>query len=142
MFRKIVIWWSALVATLSSLSAATRTVETNTEDAIRNTPLLAAQQSLLLARSRIVGHRYSEAIPPLWITAEALAFVEELEIGRYEGFGAVAGDTRQQVLDYATSIETDNGNALSNINGWLTQIKQWCERRKPSCLTYGRAALE
>jgi hypothetical protein len=70
-------------------------------------------------------------------TAEALAFVEEQEIGQYDGFGAVAGDMRQQLLDYASAIETDNSDALSNIDAWLVQVRQWSERRK-TVLTFSR----
>jgi hypothetical protein len=97
---------------------------------MRKTPLLVARKNLLLARSRVVEHRYSEAIPPLITTAEALAFFEEQEIGRYVNFGGDAGETRQQILDYATGIETDNGFALNDIDAWLDQIRQWNERRE------------
>lgn len=37
-------------------------------DAVRDTPLLAARQNLLLARSRVLEHKYSDAIPPLLTT--------------------------------------------------------------------------
>jgi hypothetical protein len=99
------------------------------EDAIRNTPLLAARHSLLLARSLVVEQRYSEAIPPLLTTAEALAFFEGQEIGRYEGHAGVAGDVRQEILNYANDIETDHDDALSNIEAWLDQIREWSSQR-------------
>ena len=130
MFRRTVICLFVLIVTHSFLSAETRAVGANIEDTLRNTPLLVARQSLLLARSRVAEHHFSDAIPALLTTAEALAFIEEQEIGQYDGFGAVAGDTRQQVLDYASAIETDNCFALSNIDSWLAQVRQWSERRK------------
>jgi hypothetical protein len=128
--RMVVIWCAAFVATGRPLSAQTCASGTSVEDAMQNTPLLVARQNLLLARSRVAERQYSEAIPPLLTTAEALAFFEEKEIGRYDGFGGDAGDTRQQILDYAAGIETDNAYALSDIDGWLDQIRQWNERRK------------
>jgi hypothetical protein len=91
---------------------------------------LIARQNLLLARSRVAAHRYSEAIPPLVATAEALAFFEEQEIGRNDGVGGAAADTRQQILDYAAGIETDNDDAVNNIDAWLDQIRQWNQGRK------------
>jgi hypothetical protein len=129
MRRMIVSWCTALIATVPSLSALTRPPAENIELAIRNTPLLVARQNLLRARTRVVEHCYAEAVPPLLTTAEALAFFEEQEIGRYDGVGGDAGDMRQQILDYTRGIELDNTNALSNINVWLQQIGQWQEQR-------------
>ena len=74
-------------------------------------------------------------IPPLLTTAAALAFFETQEIG-YGRLGASAGNTRQQILDYATGIETDNRNALSNIDARLDKIRQWNELRKIVWTTY------
>jgi hypothetical protein len=106
--------------------------ETNLVDAIRNTPLLVAQQSLLLARSRVVERHYSEVISPLLVAAEALDYVQAQEIGRHDGFGESAGWVRQEILDYTTRIETNNTNALPNIDAWLDQVSQWNERRNRS----------
>jgi hypothetical protein len=135
----IVAGFTALVAIIPSLSARTRAPGANVEDATWGTiwgnPLLVARQNLLLARSRVVEHRYSEAIPPLSTTAAALAFFEAQEIG-YGRLGADAGNTRQQILDDATGIETDNRNALSNIDAWLDKIRQWNELRKTVWTTY------
>jgi hypothetical protein len=91
--------------------------------------LRVAQRNLLLARSWVVEHRYSEATQPLLITAEALAFFEAQETG-YGWPGAAAGDTRQQILNYANGIETNNSDALSNIDAWLDKIRQWNEPQK------------
>jgi len=95
---------------------------------MRDAPLLVARQNLLLARSRVLEHKYSEAIPPLLTTAQALAFFERQQVGRYGGFGGAAGDTRQEVLDYTRDIQTDHDNAVSDIDAWLDQIRQWNER--------------
>lgn len=129
----------ALVITVPCVSARTQASRANVEDTTWGTlwaePLRVARQNLLLARSRVVEHRCSEAIPPLLTTAEALAFFEAQAIG-YGRLGADAGDTRQQVLNCANGIETDNSNALSSIDGWLDQIRQWNERLKTVCTTY------
>lgn len=45
---------AALVAAIPSASVRIRPWETNLVDAVRNTPLPVVQQSLLLARSRVV----------------------------------------------------------------------------------------
>jgi hypothetical protein len=129
--RTIVICCAAIFATLvPSLSARTRASGGNGEDAtwasIWVAPLRVARRNLLLARSRVLEHRYSEATQPLLITAEALAFFEAQETG-YGWPGADAGDTRQQILNYAKGIETNNSNAVSNIDTWLDQIRQWNE---------------
>jgi hypothetical protein len=60
---------AALVVMVPSLSARTRALGTSVEDETWATiwakPLRGARQNLLLARSRVVEHCYSEAIPPL-----------------------------------------------------------------------------
>jgi hypothetical protein len=127
--RMIVSWCTALVAMVPSLSALTRPPAESIELAIRNTPLLVARQNLLRARSRVVEHCYSDAVPPLLTTVEALAYFEAQEIGRYHGVGAEAGDIRQQIVDYTRGIEFNNTNAVSNIHAWLDQIGQWREHR-------------
>jgi hypothetical protein len=139
MRRMIVIACAALVARVAWLSAPTQASGANVEETtwavLWAAPLRVARQNLLLARLRVVEHRCSEAIPPLLTTAEALAFFETQEIG-YGGLGAEAGDTRQQVLDCANRIETDNSNALINIDAWLDEIRQWNELRKTVRTTY------
>jgi hypothetical protein len=115
---------------LSSSSGRTRTPGTDIEDAMRNTPLLVARQNLLIARSFVVKRSYSKAIPPLLTTAEALALFEEQGTGENDGIGVAAGDVRQEILNYATGIETDNSDALLHIDSWLDQIKRWNERRR------------
>jgi hypothetical protein len=130
MGRMIRVWCTVLVAAALCHSAHLRASEANVEDAMRNRPLLVARQNLLVARSVVVEHRYSEAIPRLLVSAQALAFFEAQEIGRYDGIGGEAGDIRQQILDYANGIATDNHNALSNIDAWLSQIGQWDQSRK------------
>jgi hypothetical protein len=83
-------------------------------------PLLAARHSLLLARLLVVERRYSEAIPPLLTTAEALAFFQELEIGRYGGHAGIAGDVRQEILNYANDIEIDTTMPSATLtHGWI-----------------------
>jgi hypothetical protein len=129
MHRLIFVGCAALVAAIPSPSVQIRSWEGKSFNAIRNRPLPAAQQSLLLARSRVVEHCCSEAIPPLLTTAQALAFVEAQEIGRSDGFGVSAGWVRQEILDYTTRIESNNTNALFNIDAWLHQVSQWTERR-------------
>ena len=132
MLRMIIGSCAALAAAIPSASVEIRPQEMNLVDAIRNTPLPAARQNLLLARSRIVKHCYAEAIVPLLITADALAFVEEQEIGRYHGFGAAVGYVRQEILDYTIRIETNNTNALPNIDAWLYQMSEWnAPRNRP-----------
>jgi hypothetical protein len=116
-----------------SASARTRAPGAYAEDVtwgtVWATPLLVARQNLLLARSRVVEHRYSEAIPPLLTTAEALTFFEAEEIGRYNWLGGEAGYTQRHILEYAIGIETDNDNALRKIDSWLEQINEWNELR-------------
>ena len=129
MRRLMFVWCSVLAAVIPSASVELRPRETNLVDAIRNTPLPLAKQSLLLARSRVVERRYSEAISPLLITAEALAYAEAKEIGRRDSFGGAAGYVRQEILDYTTRIETNHGNALPDIDAWLDQVSQWNEHR-------------
>jgi hypothetical protein len=138
--RTIVICCAAVVATLvPSLSARTRASGGNGEDAtwanIWVALLRVARRNPLLARSRVVEHRYSEATQPLLITAEALAFFETQETG-YGWPGADAGDTRQQILNYAKGIETNNSNALSNIDTWLDQIRQWNDLQNTVGITH------
>jgi hypothetical protein len=137
MRRMIFVWWAALVAVIPSASVQIRPWETNLVTTIRNTPLSVAQEGLLVARSRVVERCYSEAISPLLITAEALAFVEAQEIGHSDGFGGSAGWVRQEILDYTTSIETNNTNALPNIDAWLDQVSHWNERRNRSGIPPG-----
>jgi hypothetical protein len=90
-------------------------------DAIQETPLLAARQNLLLARSRVLEHKYSEAIRPLSAAAEALAYFERQELGQK---GRDAGFARQEIEDYANEIETDHSEALSRIKDWLDWINE------------------
>jgi hypothetical protein len=125
MRRAIVLCCSVLAAAVPSLSMRTLTPLANVRNQMRNTPLLVARQYLLLARSRVEERCYSDAVPSLLTTAEALTYFAERQIGRSPGFGASAGDIRQQILDYVRSIEVDNGNALSNVDRWLEQIRQW-----------------
>jgi len=135
MRRTIVVGCASLVTMFPSFSAPARTRASgaNAEDVTWGTvwaaPLRVARQQLLLARSRVLEHRYSEAIPPLSTTAAALAFFEAEETGRYNWLGGEAGYTRQHILEYAIGIETDNDNALSKIDSWLEQVKQWNELR-------------
>ena len=102
-----------------------RTPETDIRLALRNTPLAVAQRNLLVARSRVVERRFAAAIPPLSITAQALAFFAAQQIGMRPGLDGLAGDTRQQILNYTRVIETDNDNAVSNIDAWLAQVRDW-----------------
>jgi len=146
MRRMILVWSAALAAAIPSSSVQIRSWQGKSLNAIRNSPLPVAQQSLLLARSRVVDHCYSEAIPPLLTTAQALAFVQEQEIGRSGGFGGSAGWVRQEILDYTARIESNNTNALFNIDAWLHQVSQWMERRNrrgtpPSWNSPGRTRL-
>lgn len=91
-------------------------------DAMQDTPLLVARQNLMLARSLVVRHRYSEAIAPLLTTAEALAFVEQRDPGP---IGRDAGYTRQEIKNYTNDIETDPSTALDRVDAWLYRIRQW-----------------
>jgi hypothetical protein len=136
MGHMLVFGWAALAATISSLSEQSHISEANAEDAMRNSPLLLARHELLVARSRVVEHRFSEAIPPLLTTAHALAFFEAQEIGGNDGIDAIAGDARQQILDYAAAIQTDNTYAVSDIDGWLKEIRQW--NKHPAIESIGR----
>jgi hypothetical protein len=129
MLLKIFVWCGALILAAPFLSAQARVPEANLEDAIRNTPLLVARQSLQRARSLALDHEYAEAVSPLLATAAALAYFEQQEIGRNTGASTEAGNVRQQILDFATAIETDNIYAVSDIDGWLDQIAEWNGRR-------------
>jgi hypothetical protein len=95
-------------------------------DAIRDTPLAAARCNLLLARSLVLRHEYSQAVPPLRKTADALAYYEQQELGQR---GSDAGWTRQEVEDYINQIATDHTDALNRIDAWLAQICSWDHRR-------------
>lgn len=125
MRRAVVLCCSVLAAMVPSLSVPKLTPLANVRNQMRNTPLRVARQYLLLARSRVEEQCYSDAVPPLLTTAEALTYFSERQIGRSPGVGASAGDIRQQILDYTRSIEVNNGSALSNINRWLEQVQQW-----------------
>ena len=129
MRRMVFVGCLALVVAIPFHSAQIHRWPTNSLNDIRSRPLPVAQQSLLLARSRVVEHCWSEAVPPLLTTAQALAFAQAQEIGRSDGFGASAGLVRQEILDYTTRIETSNTNAVFNIDAWLYHVSQWIERQ-------------
>jgi hypothetical protein len=124
---RVAVWIVAVVAFLSARTLAPAVIfQTQTVDAIRDTPLLAARRNLLLARSRVLKHEYPEAIPSLLATADALAYFEEQQLGQR---GSDAGWVRQEIEDYADGIETDHSDALDRITAWLDQIRGW-EGRK------------
>lgn len=125
MGRMIVILCATLAAATPLIGVRLRTPRTDIRSAIRNTPLVVARESLMSARSRVVERRYAAAIPPLLTTAEALAFFESQQIGRRPGLDGIAGDTRQQILNYTREIETQSDNAMSNIDAWLAQVRDW-----------------
>lgn len=125
MGRTIVILCATLVAAMPLNGVRLRTPRTDIRSAIRNTPLAVARQNLMFARSRVVERCYAAAIPPLLTTAEALAFFEAQQIGRRPGLQGLAGDTRQQILNYTREIETNNRDAVNNIDAWLDQVKDW-----------------
>ena len=91
-------------------------------DTLQNTPLLAAQQSLMLARARVMEQRYSEAVAPLLTAAEGLDYFAQ-EVGN--PLGQDAGYLRRQIRDYANVVQTDHQDAVIRIDDWLAQIRQW-----------------
>ena len=127
MRRWITILCVALIAGTSSIFAQTP-VPPGLVTAMRNAPLPVARQYLQEARSLAAERCYSDAVTPLLVTAEALAYFEAQQIGRIYSLGATAGATRQQILNYTSAIETNNYFAVSMIDGWLDQIEQWSAR--------------
>jgi hypothetical protein len=119
-------WFAAATPALSARqppAATTPSVLQNiTPETLEATPLLVAQQSLLLARSMVLEQRYSDAISPLVTTAEALAYFEQ-EVG--DPLGQDVGYLRQQIRSYANDVETDHEDAVIRIDDWLSQIRQW-----------------
>jgi hypothetical protein len=97
------------------------------QDALEDTPLLVARQSLLLARYRVLEQRYSDAIPPLLTAAEALAYFEDEEPGP---LGRDAGYLRQSIMNYSNDVETDHQDAVIRFDDWIQQIQQW-DKVKP-----------
>ena len=120
--------YAALFALIPPLCAQAAPPEANVRNAMRNAPLPVARQYLQEARSLAAERCYLEAVTPLLITAEALAYFQAQEIGRINSLGATAGNVRQQILNYATAIETNNDYAVSTIDGWLDQIDRWSTR--------------
>ncbi|HUB80310.1 MAG TPA: hypothetical protein VMB03_16015 [Bryobacteraceae bacterium] len=102
------------------LTAALPVLCTQTPDSVRYHPLSFARQNLLRARTLVVEHKYEEAVAPLLTAAEALAHVEQRDLGWK---GRDAGLTRQAIQDYTRSIDTDNADAVDYINAWLNQVK-------------------
>jgi hypothetical protein len=125
MGRTMVVLCAALAAATPLMGVRLRAPRTDIRTAMRNTPLVVARQNLALARSRVVERCYAAAIPPLLTTAQALAFFAAQQIGRRPGLDGLAGDTRQQILDYTRVIETHNDNAVGNIDAWLDQVRDW-----------------
>ena len=129
--RKAIIAWSAagwLAVSIGMGLAQTpppggTSVRQNiTQDTLEFTPLLAARQSLLLARTRILQQKYSNAISPLLTAAEALAYFEEEEPGPN---GRDAGYLRQEIKNYANDVQTDHHDAVIRIDAWISRLKQW-----------------
>ena len=128
--RKAIIAWSAagwLALSVGMGSAQTSPPKSSvplniTQDTLEDTPLLAARQSLLVARSRILEQKYSAAIPALLTAAEALAYFEQEEPGSN---GRDAGYLRQEIKNYANDVQTDHQDAVIRIDDWISRLKQW-----------------
>ena len=121
MRRTIVVWLisGCLGAAVPQLHAQALAQVDITLDA---TPLLFARQNLLMARSRVLERRYSEAAVSLVIAARGLAAFARQEPGPN---GQAAEFTRQGIEDYAAVIENDHSDAVSRIDDWMSRIGQW-----------------
>jgi len=85
-------------------------------------PLLIAHQSLLLARSRVLEHRYGEAADALLAAAQSLQAFEQEEPGPR---GLDAAYTLQRIRQYSQLISTDHSDAISRIDNWMDRIRHW-----------------
>jgi hypothetical protein len=114
-------WLAASLSLVSAQSFPSVTLsESQVVDAMQEHPLAVARQYLLVARSKVLKHHFAQAADSLTIAAEALAYFEEQDLGER---GRDAGFTRQAIIDYARSIETDHADAVSRIDNWLSQIQ-------------------
>ncbi len=90
-----------------------------------NMPLLEARQNLRLARMRVEEGRYRDAAAPLRAAADDLADYEKLGLGP---LGQNAEYFRQQIANYARTIETHHDEAAQQIDYWLGYIDKWYQQ--------------
>jgi len=104
----------------TALSAVLAAVER--ERASTDMPLLRARQNLMLARSRVMEQKYSDAKLPLREAADALSEFEAL----FPGPRAETAKTmRADIIAYARDIGHHHDDALDKINAWLDPVNQW-----------------
>ena len=86
-------------------------------------PLMEVRQNLTIARTRVEAGDYKNSILPLKSAARALdRFVRQDPRPRH----ADRAETMRIEMDaYAEGIRKDHADALSRINGWLDQVRDW-----------------
>jgi hypothetical protein len=90
-----------------------------------NMPLFEARQNLRLARMRVEEGRYKDAPAPLRAAPADLADYERLSLGP---LGQNAEYFRQQIADYARTVEKHHYEAAKQIDYWLGFVDKWYEK--------------